>query len=289
MKILKATLSRWSKETFGDLFKQLTIREDIMKIKEQLFVEDPSEDNRMVLQRAQAEFKSLIKERRKRLLLIQNANGEWVDNLDYIATEAISFYHNQFSQESGVVDSILLDHIPERISEDQNKFLCAKPSLEEVKNVVFCIIRCWNIIGADVYHVISSFYESRFVKGRNITENVLLTQELVADIRKRRKPANVIIKLDMAKAYDRLSRRFLVHVVRNMAFTEVYVDMVWRLIANNWYSILINGQSFGFVHSTRGVKQGDPLSPAIFILAAELQRIWNAKVEYKLESSVTCR
>ncbi|XP_059302342.1 uncharacterized mitochondrial protein AtMg01250-like [Lycium ferocissimum] len=46
--------------------------------------------------------------------------------------------------------------------------------------------------------------------------------------------------------------------------------MVWRLIANNWYSILINGQSFGFFHSTRGVKQGDSFSPALFILVAEV-------------------
>ncbi|XP_059292200.1 uncharacterized protein LOC132045634 [Lycium ferocissimum] len=39
---------------------------------------------------------------------------------------------------------------------------------------------------------------------------------------------------------------------------------------NNWYSILVNGQSHGFFHSTRGVKQGDPLSPALFVLSAEV-------------------
>ncbi|XP_060182298.1 uncharacterized protein LOC132611961 [Lycium barbarum] len=74
----------------------------------------------------------------------------------------------------------------------------------------------------------------------------------------------------MAKDYDRLSWRFLVQVLRKMGFAEEYVDMVWRLIANNWYSILINRQSFGFFHSTRGVKQGDPLSPALFILVVEV-------------------
>ncbi|XP_060182462.1 uncharacterized protein LOC132612146 [Lycium barbarum] len=57
MKKLKTTLSVWSKETFDDIFKQLTIREDIVKIKEMLFEEDTSEINRMVLQHAQAEFK----------------------------------------------------------------------------------------------------------------------------------------------------------------------------------------------------------------------------------------
>ncbi|KAK6803270.1 hypothetical protein RDI58_001054 [Solanum bulbocastanum] len=41
-------------------------------------------------------------------------------------------------------------------------------------------------------------------------------------------------------------------------------------MANNWYSIIINGKRHGFFHSTRGLKQGDPLYPALFILGAEV-------------------
>lgn len=57
MKSLKITLSKWSKDTYGDIFKKFTIREDIVRIKEALFEEFPTTNNRTVLQQAQAELK----------------------------------------------------------------------------------------------------------------------------------------------------------------------------------------------------------------------------------------
>ncbi|XP_070040902.1 uncharacterized protein [Nicotiana tomentosiformis] len=54
LKMVKLALSKWSKLTFGDIFKQLTIREDVVKIKEILFEEAPTVENRTILQQAQA-------------------------------------------------------------------------------------------------------------------------------------------------------------------------------------------------------------------------------------------
>ncbi|XP_060202298.1 uncharacterized protein LOC132630740 [Lycium barbarum] len=379
MKKLKAAQSVWSKETFGDIFKQLTIREDIVKIKEQLFEEDPSEVNRMVLQQAQAEFKrymhfkedfwkqkagvkwqsegdkntrffhSLVNGRRNRMQLnrIQNDEGAWLEDRDQISTVAVYFYQQQFSSTPTSSDYSILEHVQEAITQDQNDLLCSMPSLEEVHKAVFELAgdsacgpdglsgifyqKCWDIVGVDVYNVVKAFFDgqtlpksvthtnlvllpkkeiinnfsdlrpiglsnfinkiitrviheslesilpclisqnqSGFVKGRNIIENVLLTQEVVADIRKRGRPANVIIKLDMEKAYDRVSWKYLIQVMKRMGFSEVFVDMIWRILANNWYSNLINGQATGFFHFTKGVNQGDPLSHALFILAAEV-------------------
>lgn len=85
--------------------------------------------------------------------------------------------------------------------------------------------------------------QSEFIKGRSITENVLLAQEIIKDINLRKKNENVVVKLDIAKAYDRMSWFYLIKVLRRFGFSKTIIYMVWRLISNNWYSVLVNGKS----------------------------------------------
>ncbi|XP_019240205.1 PREDICTED: uncharacterized protein LOC109220196 [Nicotiana attenuata] len=60
LKRMKAALSKWSRETFGDIFKKLAILEDIVRVKEMLFEEEPTIENRIVLQKAQSELKKYL-------------------------------------------------------------------------------------------------------------------------------------------------------------------------------------------------------------------------------------
>lgn len=106
-----------------------------------------------------------------------------------------------------------------------------------------------------------------FVKGRQIHESVALAQELVGDIDRKIEGGNIILKVDMAKAYDRLEWRFLFRALRAIGFSEVVLDLVYRVISDINYRLSINGESSQEFRSTRGVRQGDPLSPLLFIMA----------------------
>ncbi|WMV50074.1 hypothetical protein MTR67_043459 [Solanum verrucosum] len=118
--------------------------------------------------------------------------------------------------------------------------------------------------------------QSGFVRGRSISENIMLAQQIIHGIQKPKEGDNVVIKLDMAKAYDIVSWAYTCLVMRKMCFGEFFIDMIWRIMSNNWYSVIINGVMHGFFHSTRCLKQGDSLSHALFILGVEvLSRMLN--------------
>ena len=109
-----------------------------------------------------------------------------------------------------------------------------------------------------------------FLSERLITDNVLVAFELMhyLEHKKDGREGFVTIKLDMSKVYDRVEWDFIKQVVEKIGFHEKWIKLIMHCITFVSYSILVNGVAYGSIIPTRGLRQGDPITPYIFLLCA---------------------
>lgn len=107
--------------------------------------------------------------------------------------------------------------------------------------------------------------QAGFVQGRNISQHVVIAQELIRDLSRKVMGANIVIKLDISKAYDRLKWTFLLRAMEAFGFSANSRDLVYRNICNIWYQFQINGETHGNFLSHNGVRQGELLLPLLFV------------------------
>ncbi|XP_026451485.1 uncharacterized protein LOC113351766 [Papaver somniferum] len=232
-------------------------------------------------------------------------------------------FQKKFEFQNVQIVEELLEVIPKVITEEDQAKLDSIPNAEEIKNIVFTMdpesapgpdgfslllpktqgARTANqfrpiglsnvifkiftkIITTRMSHLMEKLVSPQqvaYIKGRSIHEQVILAPKMVNEMKFKRRGSNVGIKLDISQAYDSVSWEFLIKVLQKYGFSSNWCAWLITLLESAKVSVMVNGGPCGFLSVGRGLKQGDPLSPILFVLMS-LTRLLQLLDDYQASS-----
>lgn len=139
-------------------------------------------------------------------------------------------------------------------------------------NLVYKIIS--NILTNQLKKVLSeviNLNQSAFLEDRLITDNKLIVHEILHSLKNEGSmgSSSLALKLDRAKAYDRVEWAFVEQMVRRLGFDSIFIGWVVESISFITCSVIDNGEARSRIILSQGLCQEDPLSPFLFLLCAE--------------------
>jgi len=107
------------------------------------------------------------------------------------------------------------------------------------------------------------------MRGRNILEGVVILHETVHKLH-RKNQSGVIFKIDFEKAYDKVRWNFLIQTLQLKDFSHKWIEWIKSFISGRSVAINVNDEVGPYFQTKKGLRQGDPLSPILFNLVADM-------------------
>ena len=106
------------------------------------------------------------------------------------------------------------------------------------------------------------------ISGKGLLDSILVANEVVEEI-KRRKKSGVIVKIDYEKAYDSVSWEFLYYMMERLGFCRQWISWIKECLMSASISVLVNGSPTKEFNPSRGLRQGDPITPFLFLIVSQ--------------------
>ncbi|XP_057452145.1 uncharacterized protein LOC130743952 [Lotus japonicus] len=268
LKYLRGKLKIWNKEVFGDLKSR---REDAVRKINQLDLKEE-----------------------------EKSRSKWIAESD----QNTKFFHStiNWKRRSNSIVGLLIDGVWEEEPSRDNADLVAPFDKEEVRSAVWeCggdkspgpdgfnfkfIHKFWQVVEGDFCKVVNEFWRCgawptgsnasfivlitkfAFIGGRNMLDSVVVVNEVVHEAKSKKRPT-IIFKVDYEKAYDSVLWDFLEYMMRRMRFSEKWISWILSCIGSASVSVLVSGSPSAEFRMEKGLRQGDPLAPFLFLIVVE--------------------